>query len=77
MKDLEVYFNGYNDEFRPKEKFVKDEILKYNNHYSHHCFVDDGKNDFTKHLAALKQLLVDFQKGKNNGSHKNLSSHQR
>ncbi|MDZ7821536.1 MAG: DEAD/DEAH box helicase family protein [Candidatus Marinimicrobia bacterium] len=50
----------YNDEFRAKEKFVKDEFLKHNNHFSYHCFVDDGENDFTKHLNALKQILKEF-----------------
>jgi len=50
----------YNDEFRAKEKFVKDEFLKHNNHFSYHCFVDDGENDFTKHLDTFKQLLKDF-----------------
>ena len=50
----------YNDEFRAKEKFVKDEFLKHNNHFSYHCFVDDGENDFTKHLDKLKQILKEF-----------------
>ncbi len=50
----------YNDEFRAKEKFVKDEFLKHNNHFSYHCFVDEGENDFTKHLDTFKQLLKDF-----------------
>ena len=41
----------YNDEFRAKEKFVKEEFLKHNNHFNYHCFVDEsGENDFTKHL---------------------------
>ncbi len=50
----------YNDEFRAKEKFVKDEFLKHNNHFSYYCFVDDGENDFTKHLDTFKQLLKDI-----------------
>ena len=50
----------YNDEFRAKEKFVKDEFLKHNNHFSYHCFIDDGENDFTKHLDTFKQLLKEF-----------------
>lgn len=50
----------YNDEFRTKEKFVKDEFLKHNNHFNYHCFVDEGGNDFTKHLDTFKQLLKDF-----------------
>lgn len=50
----------YNDEFRAKEKFVKSEFLIHNNHFSYHCFVDEGKNDFTKHLETLKQILKEF-----------------
>jgi hypothetical protein len=50
----------YNDEFRAKEKFVKDEFLKHNNHFSYHCFVDEGENDFTKHLVTFKRLLKEF-----------------
>ncbi len=50
----------YNDEFRAKEKFVKEEFLKHNNHLSYHCFIDDGENDFTKHLDTLKQKLKEF-----------------
>ncbi len=50
----------YNDEFRAKEKFVKDEFLKHNNHFNYHCFVDGGENDFSKHLDTFKQILQDF-----------------
>ncbi len=50
----------YNDEFRAKEKFIKEEFLKYNNHFSYYCFVDEGKNDFSKHLVSFKQILKDF-----------------
>ncbi len=50
----------YDDEFRAKEKFVKEKFLSHNNHFSYHCFVDDGKNDFTKHLATFKKILKDF-----------------
>jgi len=50
----------YNDEFRAKEKFVKDEFLKYNNHLSYHCFIDDGENDFTKHLEILKKKIKEL-----------------
>lgn len=51
----------YNDEFRAKEKFVKDVFLKHNDHFRYHCFVDDGENDFTKHLDTFKQILKEFQ----------------
>jgi len=50
----------YNDEFRAKEKFIKDEFLKYNKHFSYHCFVDDGNNDFSKHIDKFKQILKEF-----------------
>jgi hypothetical protein len=50
----------YNDEFRAKEKFIKAEFLKYNEHFSYHCFIDDEANDFNKHLDTLKQILKNF-----------------
>ena len=50
----------YNDEFRVKEKFVKDQFLQHNKHFSYRCFVDDGNNDFRQHLNEFKQLLNDF-----------------
>ena len=50
----------YNDEFRAKEKFVKEEFLSHNQHFSYHCFVGDGGNDFTKHLDTLKTMLMGF-----------------
>jgi len=50
----------YNDEFRAKEKFVKEDFLKHNKHFSYYCFVDDGGNDFTKHLDTFKKLFKDF-----------------
>ena len=50
----------YNEEFRAKEKFVKEEFLKHNPHFVYHCFVDEDKNDFTKHLSAFKKILQEF-----------------
>jgi len=51
----------YNDEFKRKEKFVKDVFLKHNPQVRYERFIDeDGKNDFKKHLEALKQLLEKF-----------------
>lgn len=50
----------YNDEFKAKEKFVKDEFLKHNKNFSYYCFVDEEKNDFAKHLDTFKKILKDF-----------------
>ncbi len=50
----------YNEEFKAKEKFVKEEFLKHNKHFTYLCFVDEGKNDFTKHLTTFKQRLQNF-----------------
>ncbi len=50
----------YNDEFKAKEKFVNDEFLRHNEHFEYRCFLDDGKNDFTKHLGRFKKLLENF-----------------
>ncbi|MFA6468919.1 MAG: DEAD/DEAH box helicase family protein [Bacteroidota bacterium] len=49
----------YNDEFRAKEKFVKEVFLKHNPNFHYETFIDeDGKNDFKKHLEALRRLLT-------------------
>ncbi len=50
----------YNDEFKAKEKFIKDEFLHHNPHFSYHCFVDDGDNNFRIHLDTFKQILKNF-----------------
>jgi len=51
----------YDDEFKAKEKFIKDEFLKYNDHFQYHCFVDNsGENDFAGHLDTFKKLLRNF-----------------
>ncbi|MGD0077145.1 MAG: DEAD/DEAH box helicase family protein [Sedimentisphaerales bacterium] len=50
----------YDDEFKAKEKFVKEDFLKHNPHFTYHCFVDDGDNDFTKHLDKFKNILKAF-----------------
>lgn len=50
----------YNDEFKSKEKFVNEEFLKHNKHFKYYCFVDEGKNDFRKHLTKFKEILKEF-----------------
>ena len=53
----EIY---YNDEFRAKEKFIKEEFLNHNPAFNYHCFIDEGKNDFSKHLVTFKKILKEF-----------------
>ncbi len=51
----------YNEEFKNKEKFVKETFLKHNPHIHYERFIDeDGKNDFTKHLSELRKILINF-----------------
>lgn len=50
----------YNDLFRAKEKFIKEEFLKENQHISYQSFIDDGTNNFQRHLTQLKEILKNF-----------------
>lgn len=50
----------YNEEFKAKEKFIKNDFLKYNQHFNYYCFVDNGKNDFTAHIEKFKKILKEF-----------------
>ena len=47
----------YTEEFRQKEKFVKDVFLKHNPNFKYVCFVDKGRNDFNKHLKELEKII--------------------
>ena len=47
----------YDDEFKRKEKFMKDVFTKHNPNFKYECFVDEGKNDFTKHTEKLREML--------------------
>jgi len=48
----------YDDEFRRKEKFIKEIFIKYNSNFRYECFVDEGKNDFEKHMGRLREMLI-------------------
>jgi hypothetical protein len=47
----------YDDDFKAKEKFVKDVFLKHNPHFRYKCFVDEDDNDFSRHFEAVKQEI--------------------
>jgi len=48
----------YNEEFRQKEAFVKNEFVKYNPNFKYECFVDkQGKNDFSEFINELKNKI--------------------
>jgi hypothetical protein len=48
----------YNEEFRQKEAFVKNEFIKYNPGFRYECFVDkQGKNDFSEFVNELKDKI--------------------
>ena len=51
----------YNDEFKAKEMFIKEEFLNNNKHFTYHCFIDEGKNDFKKHIDKLKEIVKAFK----------------
>lgn len=48
----------YNDEFKDKEKFVKEVFLKHNQNFGYECFIDDGKNYFN--INDFKKALNKF-----------------
>ena len=51
----------YNEEFQAKEKFVKEEFIKYNPNFIYHCCLDEsGDNDFSRHVDKFKQLIKNF-----------------
>jgi superfamily II DNA or RNA helicase len=47
----------YTDEFRQKEQFVKETFIKHNPNFVYEVFIDEGKNDFRKHLTQLKKII--------------------
>ena len=47
----------YDDEFKRKEKFMKEVFTKHNPNFKYECFVDEGKNDFEKHTERLREML--------------------
>ncbi len=47
----------YTEEFQQKEQFVKTTFKQYNPNFEYVCFIDEGKNDFKKHLAELKVII--------------------
>jgi len=45
----------YDEEFRQKEQFVKNEFIKHNPNFSYACFVDEnGQNDFSEFINQIK-----------------------
>lgn len=51
----------YNDEFKRKEKFVKEIFLKHNPKFKYFCFIDEeGRNDFSKNLNQIRDLIQNF-----------------
>jgi type III restriction enzyme len=47
----------YTEEFQQKEQFVKTIFKQYNPDFEYVCFIDEGKNDFSKHLVELKKII--------------------
>ncbi|MEA2064884.1 MAG: DEAD/DEAH box helicase family protein, partial [Patescibacteria group bacterium] len=43
----------YDNDFKQKENFVKNEFIKYNPNFRYKCFVDDGKNDFSEKVGEF------------------------
>jgi type III restriction enzyme len=50
----------YTPEFQQKELFVKTTFKKYNPNFDYLCFVDEGGNDFSKHLDELRKMIKAF-----------------
>ena len=54
----EIY---YDEEFKQKEQFIKNDFKKYNPNFTYVSFVDkDGDNDFTKFINELKNQIKSF-----------------
>lgn len=48
----------YNDEFRAKEAFVKNEFIKHNPNFKYEVYVDkEAKNDFNQFIGDLKEKI--------------------
>lgn len=47
----------YDDEFKRKEKFMKEVFVSHNPNFKYECFVDEGGNDFQKHTEQLREML--------------------
>jgi len=48
----------YNEEFRQKEAFVKNEFIKYNPNFKYECLLDkEGKNNFNQFIDKLKNKI--------------------
>lgn len=48
----------YDEEFRQKEQFVKEEFIKHNPHFGYANFIDEkGKNDFSEFVEELKNKI--------------------
>jgi len=50
----------YTDEFKQKEQFVKTIFKQHNPQFEYVCFVDEGQNDFNKHLNELKKMVSEL-----------------
>ncbi len=51
----------YDDEFKQKEQFIKNDFKKHNPNFSYVCFVDNsGDNDFTNFTSEFKNIIKSF-----------------
>lgn len=51
----------YDDEFKQKEQFIKNDFKKHNPNFSFVCFTDNSdNNDFTNFINQLKNLIISF-----------------
>jgi len=51
----------YNEEFKAKEKFVREEFITHNPNFTYHCCIDEGgKNDFSKYIGEFRELISKF-----------------
>ncbi len=58
---IETKGSVFNDEdFKAKEKFIEESFLKHNSQFKYICFVDNGKNDFKKHLDKLLEKIKEL-----------------
>lgn len=47
----------YNNDFKQKENFVKNEFVKHNPNFKYRCFVDNGDNDFSRKIEEFTREI--------------------
>ena len=63
---IETKGKTYYEEFKVKEKFIKEQFIPNNQNFAFKCFTEEGDNNFSKHLDDFKKEIKKL-KGELNG----------